>query len=107
MDTFNSSNTRATAVSDAFVASTSKLSKIRLYTTLDHYLYTGKKIARCSVHRWLGIESEIHTYYCFSFNVDMCVLCYITFRQVPDLLSQKNTLKHKYTHLINKYNNNK
>ena len=104
---FNSSNTRDTAVKYDSVASISNLSRIRLDTTLDNYLDIGKKSARCSVHRWLGIDSERHTYYCSSCNVNMCVLYYRIFHQVPELLSQKSTLKHKYTQLINKYNNNK
>ena len=39
MDTFNSSKTRATAVNYASVTSTRKLSRVRLDTTLYHYLY--------------------------------------------------------------------
>ena len=89
MDTLNSSNTRAKAVNDASVASTRNLSRIRIYTTLDHYLDIGNKSEMCSVHRWLDIESDRHTYYCSSYNVNMCVLCYITFHQVPELLNQK------------------
>ena len=89
MDTFHSGQTRATAVNNASIDSTSKLSRLRLDTTLDHYLDIGNKSAMCSVHRWLDIESDRHTYYCSSYNVNMCVLCYITFHQVPELLNQK------------------
>ena len=107
IDTLNSSKTRSTAVNDDSVTITSKLSNIRLANTLDNYLDTVKKSARCSVNRWLGIYSKKNTYYCYSCNINMCVLCCINFHQVPELLSQKIKLKHKYTQLINKYNNNK
>ena len=107
MDTFNSNQTRDMAVNYSSVANTSKLSRIRIDTTLDHYLNIGKKSARFSVHRWIGIKSERRTYYCSSFNVNMRLLSYRTFHKFPELLSQKSALKHKYKHLINKYNNNK
>ena len=51
MDTLNSSKTRAAAVNDASVASTSTISKVRLDTTLYNYVDIGNNIERCSVHR--------------------------------------------------------
>ena len=107
MDTFNSRKTIATKFNNSSIASKIKLYRIILDTTLDHYLYIGNNIARCSVRVWLCIVSDKHTYYCFSCNVNMYVLCYRTFHQVSDLLSQKITLKHKYTQLINRYINKK
>ena len=57
MDTFNSSNTRSKSVKSASVVSKRKISRIRLYNTLDNDLDIGKKSARYSVHRWIFIES--------------------------------------------------
>ena len=92
MDTLNSIKTRSTEANDALIASTSKPSSIRLDTTLDNYLDIGKNSSRCSVHRWLGIESERYTNYCSSFNFNMCVLSYRTFHQVPEFIN-KNCIK--------------
>ena len=66
MDVFNSSKTIDTAVTYASVASTSKISRIRLDTTLYHYLYIVNNSARCAVDRWIYIDSEKDTYYCSS-----------------------------------------
>ena len=49
------------SVNDAAITSKSKLSRTRLDTTLDNCLDIENNSARCSVHRWLDIESESHT----------------------------------------------
>ena len=93
---------RATPVNDASVASTSTLSRLRLDPTLDHILDIAKSSARCAIHRWVGIELERNTYFCSTCNVNLCIICNRAFHQVPDLLSNKNSLKHRYNQIRNK-----
>ena len=58
---FNPIKNRTMSVNDAAITSKSKLSRTRLDTTLDNCLDIENNSARCSVHRWLDIESESHT----------------------------------------------
>ena len=55
MNESNSSKDRYTAVNDDSVVSISKLSRIRLDTTLYTCLDIVNKISRCSVHKWHGM----------------------------------------------------
>ena len=92
---------RATPVNDVSIVSTSALSRLRLDPTLDHILDMAKGSARCAIHRWVGIELERNTYFCSTCNVNLCIICNRAFHQVPDLLSHKNALKHRYNQIRN------
>ena len=88
---------RATTVNDKSLAWDTPLSRIRLDSSRNHHLQYGKfPNARCSVHCWVGIETEKDTFYCPGCNVNMCIVCHRVFHIVPNLIAMKGALKRKY-----------
>lgn len=65
---------------------------IRLDSTLDHLPDPANGRARCSLHRWLGIETQKQVSYCTVCNVHLCVRCYRIFHTVPDMSKIKDEL---------------
>ena len=74
---------------------------IRLDRTKIHYSELVKPYARCSVHRWLGFETQKNISYCETCNVNLCQYCNKYFHTTPDITSEKQKLKRKFTQELN------
>ena len=70
---------------------------IRLDRTKVHYSEVAKPHARCSVHRWLGFETQKNISYCETCNVNLCQFCNKYFHTTPNITSEKQKLKRKFT----------
>ena len=69
---------------------------IRLDKTKLHCADKAKGRARCSLHRWLGFETQKHISYCETCNVNLCQSCFKYFHITHDITSEKDTLKRKF-----------
>jgi len=87
---------RACTMGDHSLHHLSRLSKIRLDTSMDHIANIGKSSARCALHRWLGYETEKDVHFCPSCNANLCVRCNQIFHINPDILSMRDSLKNQY-----------
>ncbi len=68
----------------------------RLMKSLDHLPENpSKKKSRCSLHRWLGYETQKGVMYCPSCNVNLCIDCYKIFHNDDDIVNKKLQLQKK------------
>ena len=67
--------------------------RIRLDTTKPHLATKAKGRARCSLHRWIGIETQSQISYCETCNINLCTDCFKYFHVTEDILSQKQVYK--------------
>ena len=75
----------------------------RLDIGLDHIPNDQKgKSARCTMHRWLGSETEKNIVHCPSCNINLCIGCYRPFHTVQDLLEKKGNLRRSITRINSK-----
>ena len=86
---------RATQISDTSLGPYGALS-IRLDTTKSHFPEIAKNKARCSMHKWLGIETQKGITMCRTCNVNLCKDCFKLFHTTPNLVVKKEALKQKY-----------
>ena len=56
-----------------------------------------QKNARCSLHKWVGVETEKGVLYCRTCNVNLCQLCFKYYHVTKDIVGEKEKLKKKYT----------
>ena len=68
---------------------------IRLDDTKDHLPDKAKQSARCSLHRYVGVETEKQVMYCATCNINLCVNCYRFFHKIPDPKSLTMAAKKK------------
>ena len=61
----------------------------RLDVTLDHLPDPSKSNSRCSLHRFVGIETERQVAYCATCKVNLCIKCYRFFHRIADVKSLK------------------
>ena len=69
---------------------------MRLDTTKCHLLDKAKGNSRCSLHRWLGSETQRGITYYDTFNVNLCKNCLKYFHVTPDILSEKKSLSRTF-----------
>ena len=70
---------------------------IRLDSSREHFPDDAKKNARCSLHKWVGVETEKGVSYCRTCNVNLCHLCFKYYHVTKDIVGEKEKLKKKYT----------
>ena len=70
--------------------------KTRINCLLDHIPDNSKPNARCSLHRWLGIETQKEISYCHGCNVNLCLQCYRIFHKQRDIIGSRLSLSNKY-----------
>ena len=70
----------------------------KLDTTLDHTLIRppNSKV-RCSVYRWVGVETQKDVILCPSCDVNLCIDCYHIFHHIPNMNMMKKLLTNKYS----------
>ena len=69
---------------------------MRLDTTKYHLADKAKGHSRCSLHRWLGFETQRGITYCETCNVNLCKNCFKYFHVTPDISSEKKSLSRKF-----------
>ena len=88
---------RCTPLSDNMLAPAGSMC-VRLDTSLDHFPNpVTKPKSRCSLHKWLGIETTRQLSYCQTCNVNLCVDCNKIFHTDKELLKNKEKNKKIYT----------
>jgi hypothetical protein len=70
--------------------------RTRLDSTLDHMPLPSGVNSRCSMHRWLGIETEKSILKCKACNVNLCPQCYRVFHVEQDLVKIKQRIRDFY-----------
>ena len=68
---------------------------MRLDTTNCHLSDKERGNSRCSLHRWLGFETQRGITYCEACNVNLCKTCFKHFHVTPDIASEKKLLARK------------
>ena len=51
---------------------------VRLDSLKEHFPDPAKKNARCSLHKWVGVETEKGITYCLTCNVNLCKDCFLS-----------------------------
>ena len=69
---------------------------MRLDTTKCHLEDKAKGCSRCSLHRWLGFETQKGITYHETCNVNLCKNCFKYFHVTPDIASEKKSLARKF-----------
>jgi hypothetical protein len=88
--------TRTKQFTDKLVALNGRLSCTWLNTALNHLPVPGGAKLRCSMHCWLGIETQKDLSKCEACNVCLCIKCYKCFHMAPDLAGMKDELREFY-----------
>ena len=86
---------RAAKLSDEALGPKGFLS-VRLDTTKQHFPECAKGNARCSLHKWVGIETQAQVSHCSTCNVNLCKQCFKLFHVCNDLVKEKQNLRRKY-----------
>ena len=82
---------------DALDPTAGKLS-CRLDHTLDHIpIRPHNSKVRCSIHRWVGVETQKDVFLCPSCDVNLCVDCYHIFHHTENMVMMKKSLSKKYS----------
>ena len=68
----------------------------RLDTSKQHFPEDAKGRARCSLHKWYGIETQSHVSFCATCNVNLCRDCFKYFHTSTDILKEKKKVGAKY-----------
>ena len=63
---------------------------------MNHLPRAANERARCSLHRWVGIETQSQVSYCASCAVHLCIHCYRMFHEVRDLVAMKGNIEKRY-----------
>ena len=87
---------RTMQMTDKTLAENSKLSIRRLDSSLDHLPVPAKDNARCSLHRWVGVETEKDVCFCSACNVNLCHKCYKSFHVTTDIVGMKERVRELY-----------
>ena len=69
---------------------------MRLDTTKCHLEDNAKDHSRCSLHIWLGFETQRGITYFETCNVNLFKNCFKYFHATPDILSEKKSLSRKF-----------
>jgi len=78
---------------------------IRLNTSDARLPDESKGKARCSLHKWLGIETQKRITICKTCNANLCKSCFKLFHTEHDLVRMKKILKLKYSNNTRKNTN--
>ena len=70
--------------------------RCRLDTSKEHFPTSAKGKSRCSLHKWVGIETQRQISFCATCNVNLCQDCFKYFHVTEDILGQKSKLTAKY-----------
>jgi hypothetical protein len=84
---------RSEQFTDKTVGPAGRLTVTRLDPSLNHLPVPSGEKSRCSLHRWLGIETQKDLMKCEACNISVCVRCYYCFHTIEDLLGQKEKLR--------------
>ena len=68
---------------------------MRLDTTNYHLEDKANSHSMCSLHRWLGFDTQICITYCETCNVNICTNFFKYFHVTPDISSEKILLSRK------------
>ena len=69
---------------------------MRLDTTKYNLSDKARSRSRCSLHRWLGFETQRGVTYCETCNVNLCKNCFKYFHVTPDISSERKVLSRKF-----------
>ena len=69
---------------------------MRLDKTKCHLADNAKGHSRCSLHRWLGFDTQRCITYCETCNVNICTNVFKYFHVTPDISSGKILLPRKF-----------
>ena len=69
---------------------------MRLDTTKYNLADKARGRSRCSLHRWLGFETQRGVTYCETCNVNLCKNCFEYFHVTPDISSERKVLSRTF-----------
>ena len=87
---------KACGVTDIYLCPEAGSLKTRLNCLIDHIPDNSKPNARCSLHRWLSIETQKSISYCHGCNINLCLQWYSIFNKQRDIIGSRLSLSNKY-----------